>query len=147
MSKFAHTAVLNSLGALVAFCKTTEELAAHTEEHGDVFVTKKSYAPTEGQPSWDELSGKVKVSDPSDAPKTRRAALPLEGNYTITKALPTVAEDHPKKPIWDAINANTSIEAAKAACPVENPKRKTSGTYSFSSEFRYFVKTGHITLA
>jgi hypothetical protein len=92
------------------------------------------------------MLGKKKAEKPvSDKPKaTRPGVVPLEGEYHIIKPLPACADDHPKKPIWVAIESNNTVEAAKAACPAVNPPRKTNGVYTFASEFRYFLNTGYI---
>lgn len=73
-----------------------------------------------------------------------RTSVPTEGEYHIKKAFPATRADHPKMPIWEAIANNTTVEAAKAACPAENPKRMTSGVYTFNSEFRYFLQAGYV---
>lgn len=78
--------------------------------------------------------------------KTRISAVPLAGQYTQLKAFPSTNVDHPKFPIWEAIASNSTVEEAIAACPTELPARKTKGSYSFSSEFRYFLKKGFVVL-
>lgn len=74
---------------------------------------------------------------------TRNTA-PLEGPYYVAKPFPSTPADHPKMPIWEAIANNVTVEAAKAACPAVNPPRKTSGVYTFNSEFRYLLNTGYV---
>jgi hypothetical protein len=122
-------------------------------------MTSKNFEATSQFQSWDEMSGKVKpveaggegepnINQAGAARSTRANATPLEGAYHLLKPLPVTADDHPKKPIWNAVVENNggTIEQAKAACPAENPKRKTNGVYTFSSEFRYFLKAGYAAM-
>lgn len=150
MAKFVQTAVVSKEdGGLVKFCKTAEELQEFDGREDVSLVTRKSFEASEKYPSFDELVGKVKPVAAPAASESKRAAAPaLSGPYHLLKPLPAVAEDHPKKPIWDAIVANNggTAEAAKAACPEKNPPRRTSGFYTFSSEFRYFLKTGYVAM-
>lgn len=142
----AITVVLNAETLeRVAVCTNKKQLK---EFAGDefVFVTKDSFSESDKYPTWDEMQGKEPkpVKEPSE--RAPRTSLPEDSQYEIVKPLPGVAEDHPKAPIWEAIANNVTISGAKADCPAENPKRKTSGSYSFTSEFRYFLRTGYIKL-
>lgn len=144
----ALTAVLNAADmSLAGKANTKAEIAAIVGENADQFVlvTRKEFQPSEQYATFDAMLGKVKAEKPAAEAKPARAgATPLEGEYHLIKALPPTADDHPKKPIWTAIESNTDVAAAKAACPVENPKRKTNGVYTFASEFRYFIKAGYV---
>lgn len=137
-----------------------------------VLVTAKTFEASERYPTFkamctkpltqEELDAKAK-SDADDAAqkaadkeagiesagankRTRASSGDLAGAYHLTKDLPACAEDHPKYPIWVAIAQNNTVEDAKAACPAVNPPRKTSGVYTFTSEFRYFIKTGYAAM-
>lgn len=133
------------------------------------FVTSKTFKPTEQFATWDEMIGNAKpVEGEAPVKETKAAKTPkepkapkepkpasdrpapaaLEGAYHLLKPLPTTPADHPKMPIWNAIESNNgkTVAEAKAACPAENPKRKTSGVYTFASEFRYFLKTGYAAM-
>lgn len=117
-------------------------------EDAVTLVTKKDFVPSDKYATWDDLIGKPKKEpkEKKESTGTRANATPLEGEYHLAKPLPACADDHPKKPIWVAIESNTNVDAAKAACPAENPKRKTNGVYTFASEFRYFLKTGYVAM-
>lgn len=152
----AKTAVLNKEDkTLIKVVDTAEEKKEFDGRDDVIFMVKKNFEPTSQFQSWDEMIGKVKPVEQGaegqaegEAKAKREPAAALEGNYYLLKPLPAVAEDHPKKPIWDAIRNNDggTCEDAKAACPAENPKRKTNGVYTFASEFRYFLKTGYVAL-
>lgn len=88
----------------------------------------------------------AKISDAGANKAKRASAGDLAGEYHLTKDLPACADTHAKYPIWVAIAGNTTVEAAKAACPAVNPPRATSGVYTFTSEFRYFLKTGYVAM-
>lgn len=88
----------------------------------------------------------AKIGDAGANKKQRASAGDLTGEYHLTKDLPACAETHAKYPIWVAIAGNTTVETAKAACPAVNPPRATSGVYTFTSEFRYFLKTGYVVM-
>lgn len=127
-------------------------------------ITSKNFEASEQYATFKDLYTAAKPKDESagdeqggdtggediaaaGANKTKRSSsIKLEGAYHLTKALPPCADDHPKKPIWDAIANNTTVEDAKAACPAVNPPRKTNGVYTFASEFRYFLKTGYAVM-
>jgi hypothetical protein len=133
----ALTAVLNASDlSLAGTAKTKTEIAAIVGETPDnfVLVTRKDFVDSEKAPKAPK------------EPSTRPGVTPLEGEYHLVKALPACADDHPKKPIWVAIESNTDIALAKAACPETNPPRKTNGVYTFASEFRYFIKTGYVAM-
>lgn len=141
----AVTVVLNAEDmSRVAVCNNKKELK---EYEGDafVFVTAKTFVESEQYPTWDELQGKEAKATPTGE-KAPRTSLPEDSAYELVKALPAVAADHPKATIWNAINENRTIAEAKAACPETNPARKTKGSYSFTSEFRYFMRTGYVKL-
>ena len=87
----------------------------------------------------------AKAAEQGDKPKRERGDA-LSGEYHVAKAFPATREDHPKMPIWKAIAENNDVDAAKAACPAENPKRMTNGVYTFNSEFRYFLRTGYVVM-
>lgn len=146
------------------------------EQDPDLFilVTAKTFVASEQHPSFGEMCGEVTevkqeaevaepipvldesgnhVHDEEGNPtfvtvekKVRAVSLPLEGEYHLLKEFPSTSVEHPKFPIWIAIAENSTVEAAVAACPAEAPARKTSGTYSFSSEFRYFLKKGFVAM-
>lgn len=144
----AKTAVLNKEDkTLIKVVSTAEEKKEFDGRDDVVFMVSKNFEPTEQFKTWEEMIGKVKPVEEGEA-KPKAAAAPLEGPYYMLKPLPPVAADHPKKPIWDAIVANEgkTCADAKAACPAENPSRKTSGKYTFASEFRYFLKTHYVAL-
>lgn len=147
----AKTAVLNKEDkTLIKVVDTAEEKKEFDGREDVVFMTSKNFEPTEQFQSWDEMTGKVKKAELAEGEaKPKAPVTELTGPYYIAKPLPNTAHDHPKWPIWEAIIANDgkTCEQAKAACPQENPKRKTSGVYTFASEMRYFVKTGYILLA
>jgi hypothetical protein len=148
----ALTAVLNASDlSLAGKANTKAEIAAIVGETPDnfVLVTRKEFEPSEQYATFDAMIGKVKAEKPAKEPKpaTARAGAPaLEGEYHLLKPLPACADDHPKKPIWVAIESNTTVEAAKAACPEVNPPRKTNGVYTFASEFRYFLKAEYVAM-
>jgi hypothetical protein len=148
----ALTAVLNASDlSLAGTAKTKTEIAAIVGETPDnfVLVTRKDFVESEQYATFDAMCGKVAAEKAPKAPKepsTRPGVTPLEGEYHLVKALPACADDHPKKPIWVAIESNTDIALAKAACPETNPPRKTNGVYTFASEFRYFIKTGYVAM-
>lgn len=146
----ALTAVLHASDlSLAGTAKTKKEIAEIVGENVDNFVcvTRKEFEPSEQYASFDAMCGKAKAEKPAAEPKApREGATPLDGEYHIVKAFPATADDHPKKPIWNAISDNTDVAAAKAACPAENPKRKTNGVYTFASEFRYFLKAGYVAM-
>lgn len=148
---FPKTAVVAEDGSFIKVIRS----AGEKEEFKDqkvTYVTKKDYVQPENplQVEWDEFIGEAKPVKPAVEKKasSRPAAPALEGPYYMLKPLPPVADDHPKKPIWDAVVANEggTCEQAKAACPTEAPLRKTSGKYTFNSEFRYFLKTHYVAL-
>lgn len=151
----AKTAVVSKAdGLLIKVISTAAEKKEFEGQDVD-FVTAKTFTPTEKYASFDEMIGKVKPMEGGDdmsqagANKGKRGnATPLEGAYHLLKPLPPTADDHPKKPIWNAIVENNggTVEAAKAACPAENPKRRTNGVYTFASEFRYFLKAGYVAM-
>lgn len=135
------------------FIKTIEKKDEKKEFEGQevTYVTKKDFQASDKYASFDELIGKVKVVEGEEAPAdepARPAAAKLTGAYHLLKPLPPTADDHPKKPIWNAIEAlnGGTVEEAMEACPKENPKRKTSGVYTFNSEFRYFLKAGYAAM-
>jgi len=146
----ALTAVLNAADlSLAGKANTKAEIAAIVGEQADQFVlvTRKDFQPSDQYATFDEMLGKVRKEKPAAEPKPARAGVtPIEGEYHLVKPFPATADDHPKKPIWNAIEANTDVAAAKAACPAENPKRKTNGVYTFASEFRYFLKAGYVAM-
>lgn len=129
----------------VAVCKNQKELKEYKGENF-VHVTKETFAPSDTYPTWDSLIGKEPKEKKGASERAPRTFLPEDSDYEIVKPLMVCSENHPKFPIWEAIANNTSIAEAKAACPKENPKRATNGTYTFTSEFRYFLRTGHIVL-
>lgn len=146
-------AVLDKAGK---FIKTIQAAEDKKEFEGQevTYLTKKQFKENDLYKSWDEMIGKVKVvegdgkaAEGGDKPAKAPVA-ELTGAYHLLKPLPACPDDHPKKPIWVAIEANNNgtCEAAKEACPKENPKRKTNGVYTFASEFRYFLKAGYIAL-
>lgn len=147
----AKTAVLNKEDkTLIKVVNTADEKKEFDGREDVVFMTSKNFEPTEQYKSWDEMTGKVKVADKAEGDaKPKAPVTELSGPYYIAKPLPNTSHDHPKWPIWEAIIANDgkTCEDAKAACPKDNPKRKTNGVYTFSSEMRYFVKTGYVLLA
>jgi hypothetical protein len=109
--------------------KKADEKAAKEKAKADAKAAKEASIADAG-------ANKAKRASPGD----------LTGTYRIVKPLPACADDHPKKPIWVAIEQNSTVETAKAACPEVNPPRKTSGVYTFTSEFRYFLKTGYVAM-
>lgn len=145
----ANTAVLKD-GKFVKVVTSAEEKKEFEGQEGITFMTKKQFEANDTYASWDEMIGKAKpVAEGEGAEKKEKRPVPeLKGPYHLLKPLPACADDHPKKPIWVAIEANTgkTCEDAIAACPKENPKRKTSGVYTFASEFRYFLNTGYAAL-
>lgn len=144
----AVTAVLNKADkTLIKVAKTADEKKEFDGRDDVVFMTSKNFEATEQFATWEEMIGKVQKVEGDEA-KAKPAATPLTGSYYILKPFPETREDHPKKPIWDAVIANDgkTCEEAKAACPAENPKRMTNGVYTFNSEFRYFLKAGYVAL-
>lgn len=109
--------------------RKADEKAAKEKEKADKKAQREADIAAAG-------ANKVKRSSPSD----------LTGEYHLVKPLPPCADNHAKKPIWNAIANNTDVEAAKKACPEVNPPRATSGVYTFTSEFRYFLKTGYVAM-
>lgn len=149
----AKTAVLNKETKDLIAVVTTAADKKEFDGRDDVeFVTKKGFEASDKYKSWEEMIGEAKpVEEPQEAEaKAKRETTPLadESQYHLLKPFPATADDHPKKPIWTAIekNNNGTIADAKADCPKENPKRKTRGVYTFSSEFRYFLKAGYVAL-
>lgn len=128
--------------------KTFKEMSM-TQEERDAAAQKaadaeKAKAEKEEAKKAREAAKAEKANKPKSE-RTRNTA-PLEGEYHIVKSFPATPADHPKMPIWEAIANNTTVEAAKAACPEKNPPRKTNGVYTFNSEFRYFLNTGYVAL-
>jgi hypothetical protein len=164
------TAILNAADmTLVMVAENKEQIKACLGETPDAFVlvTNKTFVASEQYKTFKDMCTKPKTAEEIEqdrldaeaakaagedinnagANKAKRAsASDLKGDYHLTKDLPACAEDHPKFPIWAAIAGNKTVETAKAACPATNPARKTSGTYSFASEFRYFLKTGYVKM-
>jgi hypothetical protein len=110
--------------------KVIEEPVQSTNEDGEAIFDEN------GDPVFEDAPEK----------KTRATATKLSGPYHFLKGLPNTSEDHPKYVIWQAIASNDTVEAAIASCPTDLPARKTSGSYSFASEFRYFLKKGFVVM-
>lgn len=144
----AKTAVLNKdTKELIKICDTAAE-KKEFEGKDVIFMVSKNFEPTPQFSTWDEMIGKAKPVETAEPAKPKSAPVALEGQYHLLKPLPPTAEDHPKMPIWHAIVVNNggTVAEAKAACPTENPKRKTSGVYTFNSEFRFFLKAGYAAM-
>lgn len=167
----AKTAIINiATGALVGLGqsagtnKMVIEAAGLTEDQVKL-VTAKNFEPSDEfktfkdltmtQEDRDAAAAKAAEKAQAAAEKAAKAAeagekapraksSDLAGEYHILKPFPATAADHPKMPIWEAISGNNTVEAAKAACPETNPPRKTNGVYTFTSEFRYFLKAGYV---
>jgi hypothetical protein len=134
--------------SLVTVCNNKKELKEYLTEDF-VVVTKATFVPDEQYETFAQLCGEevaVAEGKPARAPRAPRTTLPTEGGYEILREFSVISEEHPKFPIWEAISNNRTIEQARAACPAENPKRRTSGVYTFLSEFRYFIRAGYIKL-
>lgn len=127
-------------------CLTEAERAA-AKEAADKAAADKATKDQEKEAKRKEReeAKAKKAAEQGDKPKRERAGA-LEGEYHVVKPFPATAADHPKMPIWSAIANHTTIEDAKAACPAENPKRKTNGVYTLASEFRYFLRTGYVAM-
>lgn len=126
-------------------CMTAAEReeAAKKAEEAAAEKTAKEQAKADREAKRAEKAAKKDKADGTEGTKRARVN-DLTGEYHIVKPFPPTAADHPKFPIWEAIINNNTFEAAKEACPKENPKRKTNGVYTFSSEMGYFLRTGYV---
>jgi hypothetical protein len=159
-------AASNTLFAVCANKENVKFVMGDRPAEDFIEVTAKNFTPSEQYPTFKDLCTVPKteaelaqeaedkaaaaanpdIADAGAAKKTRASAADLVGEYHLVKDLPACAEDHPKFPIWAAIAQNGTVEDAKAACPAVNPLRKTNGVYTFTSEFRYFLKTGYVAM-
>lgn len=120
-----------------------EEAAKKAQEKADAEAKKASDKAAKDAEKAKKAEERAAAKAAKGEGSTRNT-VPLEGEYHIIKAFPATRADHPKMPIWEAIANNSTVEAAKEACPKENPKRRANGVYTFNSEFRYFLKAGYV---